>query len=189
MIRTAEPRDTYPMNGVIGSQVERRPAAEHLRARRWPTVHASAGASAPRMCLGTALGRLAHLLKRRAERVKVRADVYLHSRESLLETHHDVAWFDVPLNQLLLVHRSQAVGDLRRNFECQLYLEPTQAFDKFLERFPPRQIPPRRSSSGRFCLDAKLRLLNFFTAASCSPFVADVIFVHPNLLADRDQFW
>ena len=77
------------------------------------------------------------VLKRRAERVKVRADVYLHSHESLLETHHDVAWFDVPLNQLLLVHRSQAVGDLRRNFECQLYLEPTQAFDKFLEAFPP----------------------------------------------------
>jgi hypothetical protein len=54
----------------------------------------------------------------------------------LLETHHDVAWFDVPVNELLLVHRSQAVGDLRRNFERQLYLEPTQASDKFPERFP-----------------------------------------------------
>jgi hypothetical protein len=31
--------------------------------------------------------------------------------------------------------------------------------------------------------------LNFFAGASCPPFLAEVIFVHPNLLADRDQFW
>jgi len=30
---------------------------------------------------------------------------------------------------------------------------------------------------------------NFFTAASCPPFFAYLIFVYPNLLADRDQFW
>ena len=29
------------------------------------------------------------------------------------------------MNQLLLVHRSQTGGDLRRDFERQLYLEPT----------------------------------------------------------------
>ena len=31
--------------------------------------------------------------------------------------HHDVAWFDVPMNQLLLVHRCQTGGDLHRNFQ------------------------------------------------------------------------
>ena len=51
---------------------------------------------------------------------------------SLLETHHDVAWFDVPVNQLLLVDCSQTGSDLRRDFERQLYLEPAGAFDEIL---------------------------------------------------------
>src|SRR5580704_186339 len=34
----------------------------------------------------------------------------------LLETHHDVAWFDVPVNKLLLVDRSQTGSGLRRDF-------------------------------------------------------------------------
>jgi hypothetical protein len=54
----------------------------------------------------------------------------------LLDTHHDVAWFDVPVNELLLVHRSQTRGALFRNFHCQLYLKPPGAFDEILERFP-----------------------------------------------------
>jgi hypothetical protein len=44
----------------------------------------------------------------------------------LLETDHDVAWFDVPMNQLLLVDRSQTSSHLYRDFECQIYLEPTR---------------------------------------------------------------
>ena len=51
-------------------------------------------------------------------------DFRCHSA-SLLQTHHDVAWFDVPVNELLFVHRSQTGGDLRRNFQRQLYLKPT----------------------------------------------------------------
>jgi serine/threonine protein kinase len=35
------------------------------------------------------------------------------------KAHHDVARFDVPMNQLQLVHRSQSGGDLRRDFERQ----------------------------------------------------------------------
>jgi hypothetical protein len=31
--------------------------------------------------------------------------------------------------------------------------------------------------------------LNFFIGAPCPPFVAYLIFVHPDLLADRDQSW
>src|SRR6516165_616146 len=34
-------------------------------------------------------------------------------RASLFQAHHDVAWFDVPMNELLLVHGSQTGGDLR----------------------------------------------------------------------------
>ena len=45
-------------------------------------------------------------------------------------------WFDVPVNELLLVHRSQTGGDLRRDFQRQLHLKPAGAFDKVLERFP-----------------------------------------------------
>jgi hypothetical protein len=41
----------------------------------------------------------------------------------LLEAHHDVAWLDVPVNELLLVHRSQAGGDLLRNFQRELYFK------------------------------------------------------------------
>jgi hypothetical protein len=31
--------------------------------------------------------------------------------------------------------------------------------------------------------------LNFFTGAPCPPFLAYLFFVHPDLLANRDQFW
>ena len=41
----------------------------------------------------------------------------------LLEAHHDIARFDVPVNEALLVHRSQTGGDLRRNFQRQLYVK------------------------------------------------------------------
>src|SRR5580704_14589514 len=57
-------------------------------------------------------------------------------RTFLLQAHHDVAWFDVPVNELLLVHRNQTGSDLRRNFQRQLYLKPTGAFDKILKRLP-----------------------------------------------------
>jgi hypothetical protein len=53
----------------------------------------------------------------------------------LLDIHHDVAWFDVSVNELLLVDRSQTGGDLRRDFERQLYLNLAGAFDEMLERF------------------------------------------------------
>ena len=42
----------------------------------------------------------------------------------LLQTHHDVAWFDVPVDEVLFVHRGQTGGHLRRNFQRQLYLQP-----------------------------------------------------------------
>ena len=45
---------------------------------------------------------------------------------SLLEVRNDIAWFDVPVNELLLVHGSQTGGDLRRNFQRRLYLKPAR---------------------------------------------------------------
>ena len=59
---------------------------------------------------------------------------------SFLKAHHDVAWFNVPMNELLLVDRSQTGGDLRRNFQRQLYLKPAGAFDEALERFPLHKL-------------------------------------------------
>src|ERR1700738_2359065 len=52
----------------------------------------------------------------------------------LLDTHHDVAGFDVPVTELLLVDRSQTGGDLSRDFERQLQLKPPGAFDKVFQR-------------------------------------------------------
>ncbi len=40
------------------------------------------------------------------------------------------------MNELLLVHSGQTGGDLRRDFECQLHLQPTGASDESFERFP-----------------------------------------------------
>jgi hypothetical protein len=47
-----------------------------------------------------------------------------------------VAWFDVPVNELLLVDRSQTSSDLGRDFQSHLYLQPPGAFDQLLQRFP-----------------------------------------------------
>jgi hypothetical protein len=42
--------------------------------------------------------------------------------------------FDVPMNELLLMHRCQPGGHLRRDFQRQLYLQWAGAFDEILER-------------------------------------------------------
>ena len=54
----------------------------------------------------------------------------------LLQAHHDVAWLDIPVDKVLFVNRSQTGGDLCRDFQRQLYLEPAGAFDEILKRFP-----------------------------------------------------
>src|SRR4029077_15204517 len=58
----------------------------------------------------------------------------------LLDTHHDVAWFDVSVDELLLVDRSQTGGDLRRDFQRQLYVEPAGPSYKVLQRFPLHKL-------------------------------------------------
>ena len=49
---------------------------------------------------------------------QAKVDYFSGHSASLFKVHHDVTWFNVPVNQLLLVHRSQAGSDLRRDFEC-----------------------------------------------------------------------
>jgi hypothetical protein len=45
---------------------------------------------------------------------------YFHSYSAcLLQTDHDIAWFDVPVNEVLLMHGSQSSGDLRNDFQRQ----------------------------------------------------------------------
>src|ERR1700724_530153 len=48
---------------------------------------------------------------------------------SLFQVHHDVAWFDIPVDEVVFVHRGQTGSDLRHDFECQLYIELAGAFD------------------------------------------------------------
>src|SRR5271166_4020819 len=54
----------------------------------------------------------------------------------LLQAHHDVAWFNVSVNELLLVHRGQTGSHLRRDFEHQLHIDPARALDEMLKGFP-----------------------------------------------------
>src|ERR1700676_5445446 len=54
----------------------------------------------------------------------------------LVDTHHNVAWFDIPVNEVSLVHRSKTSGCLRHDFQRQRHLQSAGAFDKVFERFP-----------------------------------------------------
>src|SRR5262249_50548824 len=54
-----------------------------------------------------------------------KVDDFGGDRASLLQAYHDVAWFDIPVNQLLFVYRSQSGGDLGRYFQRQVYLQTT----------------------------------------------------------------
>src|SRR5262249_7785678 len=64
-----------------------------------------------------------------------KVDNFRDQSASVLQAHHDVAWFDVPMDEVLFVHRSQTGRDLRHDFERQLYLQPPGAFDEAFKRF------------------------------------------------------
>ena len=67
------------------------------------------------------------------------------------QAHHYIGGFDVPVNKVLFVHRSQTGGDLHRDFQRELYLQPAGAFDEVLAVSALPQTPSRKSSSDRFC--------------------------------------
>src|SRR6516225_396135 len=60
-------------------------------------------------------------------------DLCVHS-VSLLKAHHDVGWFDVPVNEFLLVHGSQSDGHLIHNLERQLHLQAATTLNEVPER-------------------------------------------------------
>jgi hypothetical protein len=55
----------------------------------------------------------------------VRSNRQRSGTASLVQAYHDVAWFDIPVNEFLFVHRRQTGSDLGRDFQRQLYLDPT----------------------------------------------------------------
>jgi hypothetical protein len=55
---------------------------------------------------------------------------------SLVRTHHYVGGFDISVDELLFVHRSQTRGDLHDNFQRQLDLKATRAPDQALQCLP-----------------------------------------------------
>jgi hypothetical protein len=59
-------------------------------------------------------------------------DDFRRHRASIFQGHNDVAWFDVPMNELLLMHCGQTGRDLSREFQRQLHLKMAGAFDEAL---------------------------------------------------------
>jgi hypothetical protein len=58
----------------------------------------------------------------------------------VLNAHNDIAWLDVPVNELLLVHRSQTGADLHRNLQSALYFKRSRALDEAVESFPLHKL-------------------------------------------------
>src|SRR5271166_6478269 len=54
---------------------------------------------------------------------------------AILQTHHDVSRFDVPVNKVLFVNCGQSGSRLRCNFERKLYFESSGAFNEIFECF------------------------------------------------------
>src|SRR6201984_576613 len=50
-------------------------------------------------------------------------DNFCRDTAVILQTHHDVTRFDVPVNEVLFMYRSQTGGHLRGNFPGQLHLD------------------------------------------------------------------
>src|SRR6516165_8858060 len=64
---------------------------------------------------------------------KTEIDNFCSDSAVILQTHHYVTWFDVPVNEALFVHRSQPSGHLCCNFQCQLRFNPSRASDETLK--------------------------------------------------------
>src|SRR5262245_35902259 len=53
-----------------------------------------------------------------------------------VEMNHDVAGFDIAVNQVLLIDRSQTRSDLAGDFQGQQRLNRAGAFDEAFDRYP-----------------------------------------------------
>ena len=58
------------------------------------------------------------------------------SSASPLRADHNVARFDIPMDEILFVHRGQTGSDLCCDFQRRLCLKPAGAPDKILQSFP-----------------------------------------------------
>ena len=57
-------------------------------------------------------------------------------RALVLKAHHNIAWLDVTVNELLLVYRSQTGGGLLRNVQSEPYFKPSRTLDEAVEVSP-----------------------------------------------------
>jgi hypothetical protein len=60
-------------------------------------------------------------------------DEFRRDRACVSQTHHDIRWFDVPVNKLLLVNCGQTSCELSCNLQRESNLQPTRASDEALE--------------------------------------------------------
>ena len=58
----------------------------------------------------------------------------------VLKAHHDIAWLDVPMNELSFVHRSQTGADLHRNLQSALNFKRSRALDEVVQGFPLHKL-------------------------------------------------
>src|SRR5271165_6705850 len=71
---------------------------------------------------------------------QTQVDNFCRDTALILQTHHDVTRFDVPVNEVLFVHRSQPGGHLRCDFQRQLYFDPPRASDEMLQRLSLHEL-------------------------------------------------
>jgi len=64
---------------------------------------------------------------------QTKIDNFCRDYAVVFQIDHDVTRFDVPVNAVLLVHRSKSGGDLHHNFQRELHFDPPQASDKMLK--------------------------------------------------------
>src|ERR1700722_5277110 len=132
---------------LTGSAPEWRSAGQHLpechaqRVEIRPAVQSESGelfGTSKFWCSDkTSWRRNCRLETRFSDRLRqTEIDNFCRDTAVILQTHHDVTRFDVPVNEVLFVHRSQPIGHLRCNFESQLRLQSARAFNKAVEGFP-----------------------------------------------------
>ena len=85
-------------------------------------------------------------------------------------TRHDVTRFDIPVNQLLFVYRSQPGGDLRHDLQRQLYLQLTGASDEFFERFSLYELHRIEVTASGFAKVEDRRNIRVTNARRCTGF-------------------
>src|SRR5258707_13985143 len=128
---------------LTGSAPEWRSAGQHLpechaqRVEIRPAVQGESGelfGTSKFWCSDkTSWRRNCRLETRFSDRLRqTEIDNFCRDTAVILQTHHDVTRFDVPVNEVLFVHCSQPGGHLGGNLQRQLHFDPPRAFDETL---------------------------------------------------------